>query len=128
MDESSNRQAGRAGIVLHSYKGDKIECMVRLDFPTTNNEVEYEALVVGLDLAKAARATDMVLYCDSQVVMSQVNGNYECKGEWMNKYLEQMKKRTNDLQVKFFQIPREENKQANRLAKTTSAKYMLIPS
>ena len=128
MDESSNRRAGRAGIVLHSYKGDKIECMVRLDFPTTNNEVEYEALVVGLDLAKAARATDMVLYCDSQVVMSQVNGNYECKGEWMNKYLEQMKKRTNDLQVKFFQIPREENKQANRLAKTTSAKYMLIPS
>ena len=65
MDESSNRQAGRAGIVLHSYKGDKIECMVRLDFPTTNNEVEYEALVVGPDLAKAARATDMVLYCDS---------------------------------------------------------------
>ena len=128
MDESSNRRAGRAGIVLHSYKGDKIECMVRLDFPTTNNEVEYEALVVGLDLAKAARATDVVLYCDSQVVMSQVNGNYECKGEWMNKYLEQMKKRTNDLQVKFFQIPREENKQANRLAKTTSAKYMLIPS
>ena len=127
-DESSNRQAGRAGIVLHSYKGDKIECMVRLDFPTTNNEVEYEALVVGLDLAKAARATDMVLYCDSQAVMSQVNGNYECNGEWMNKYLEQMKKRTNDLQVKFFQIPREENKQANRLAKTTSAKYMLIPS
>ena len=60
--------------------------------------------------------------------MSQVNGNYECKGEWMNKYLEQMKKRTNDLQVKFFQIPREENKQANRLAKTASAKYMLIPS
>ena len=60
--------------------------------------------------------------------MSQVNGNYECKGEWMNKYLEQMKKRTNDLQVKFFQIPREENKQANRLAKAASAKHMLIPN
>ena len=99
MDKSSNRQAGRAGIVLHSYKGDKIECMVRLDFPTTNNEVEYEVLVVGLDLAKAARATDMVLYCDSQAVMSQVNGNYECNGEWMNKYLEQMKKRTNSSEV-----------------------------
>ena len=35
---------------------DKIECMVRLDFSTTNNEAKYEALVAGLDLAKAAGA------------------------------------------------------------------------
>ena len=39
-------------MVLHSSEGDKIECMVRLDFPTTNNEVEYEALIAGLDLAR----------------------------------------------------------------------------
>ena len=51
--------------MLHSPEGDEIECMVRLDFPTTNNEAEYEALVVGLDLAKAARATSVVMYCDS---------------------------------------------------------------
>ena len=44
--------------------------MVRLDFPATNNEVEYEALVVGLDLAKAVGATSVVVYCDSQVVTS----------------------------------------------------------
>ena len=62
--------------------------MVRLDFPTTNNEAKYEALIVGLDLAIAAGATSMVVYCDSQVVISQVNGDYECKGEQMKKYLE----------------------------------------
>jgi len=45
--------------------------MVRLDFPTTNNEAEYEALVVRLDLAKAAGATNVVIYCDSQVVTSK---------------------------------------------------------
>ena len=66
-------------------------------FPTTNNEVEYKALIAGLDLAKAARATDLVVYCDSQVVTSQVNGDYECKGEQMKKYLEQVKKWMNDL-------------------------------
>ena len=65
-DESSNRQAGGAGIVLHSLEGDEIECMVHLDFPTTNNEAEYERLVVGLDLTKATGATSMVVYCDSQ--------------------------------------------------------------
>jgi len=44
--------------------------MVRLDFPTTNNKVEYEALIEGLDLTKATGAANVVLYCDSQVVPS----------------------------------------------------------
>ena len=59
---------GGASIILLSLEGDTVECMVPLDFPTTNNEAEYEALVVGLDLAKAAGATSVVIYCDSQVV------------------------------------------------------------
>ena len=105
-DESSNKQAGRAGIVLHSLERDKIECMVRLDFPTTNNEEKYEALVAGLDLAKVVGATSVVIHCDSQVITNQVNGDYECKGERMKKYLEQVKKRVDDLQAKIVQIPR----------------------
>ena len=83
--------------------------MVRLDFPTTNNEAEYEALVVGLDFAKIVGAISVVVYCNSQVVTRQVNGDYECKGKWMKKYLEQVKKRVGDFQAKFVQIPREEN-------------------
>ena len=79
---------------INSYK---IECMIRLDFPTTNNEAEYEALVAGLDLAKAAGAENMVVYCDSQVVTSQINGNYECKNERMKKYLEEVKGRIGNL-------------------------------
>ena len=71
MDRSSNKKVGGTGIVLHSREEDEIECMVRLDFPTTNNEAEYKALLVGLDLAKAAGTTGMVIYCDSQVVTSQ---------------------------------------------------------
>ena len=68
-------------MVLHSPKGDKIECMVCLDFPTTNNEAEYKALIEGLDLTKAAGAANMVMFCDSQVVTSQVNGDYDCENE-----------------------------------------------
>ena len=56
IDGSSNRQAGGVGVVLRTPKEDKIECMICLNFPTTNNEAEYEALVAGLDLAKAAEA------------------------------------------------------------------------
>ena len=35
---------------------------------TTNNEVKYEALVAGPDLAKSAGAASVVIHCDSQVV------------------------------------------------------------
>jgi len=97
IDGSSNKQAGGASVILHSLEGDKIECMVRLDFLTTNNEAEYEALIIGLDLARATGAENLVVYCDSQVVISQVNEDYECKNEQMKKYLEQMKDRVNKL-------------------------------
>ena len=69
--------------MIQTSQRDKIQCMIRLDFPTTNNEAEYEALVAGLDLAKATGAENMVMHCDSQVVTSQINGGYECKNERM---------------------------------------------
>ena len=87
-------------------RGDKIECMIRLDFPTTNNEAEYEALVVRLDLAKASGAENMIMYCDSQVITSQINDDYECRNERMKKYLEEVKSRISGLEVKFIQILR----------------------
>ena len=124
-DGSSNRQAGGAGVVLLSPKGDVVECMICLDFPTTNNEAEYEALVAGLDLARAAGAISVVIYYDSQVITNQVNGDYECKGERMKRYLDQVKRRVDDLQAKIVQIPRGENEQADRLTKATSAEHMI---
>ena len=90
-DGSSNRQAGRAGVVLISPEEDRIECMIRLEFHTTKNEAEYEALIVGLDLARAAGAENIIIHCDSQVVTSQVNGSYECRSERMKKYLDEVK-------------------------------------
>ena len=82
---SSNRHEGGAGVVIQTPEGDKIECMIRLDFLTTNNEVEYEALVVGLDLAKVVGVENLIVHCDSQVITSQINGEYECKSERMKK-------------------------------------------
>ena len=112
-------------MVLLSPEGDVVECMIRLDFPTTNNEAEYETLVAGLDLARAARATSVVIYCDSQVITNQINRDYEYKGERMKLYLDQVKMRINDLQAKIIQIPRGENEQADCLAKAASAEHMI---
>ena len=100
-DGSSNQHARGAGVVIQTSKGDKIECMIRLDFATTNNEAKYEALVVGLDLAKATGAENMIMHCDSQVMTSQINGDYECRNERMKKYLEEVKNRIRSHEVRF---------------------------
>ncbi|XP_075640594.1 uncharacterized protein LOC142612385 [Castanea sativa] len=112
-DGSSTKHAGGAGVILHTPEGDKIECMICLDFSTTKNEAEYEALIARLDFAIAAGAESVIIYSDSQVVISQVNGNYECKNERMKRYLEEVKGRVNNLQIKLVQIPREENQEAD---------------
>ena len=77
---------------------------------------------------KAAGVENMIVHCDSQVVTSQVNGNYECKNEKVKKYLEEVKGRIGSLRVKFVQILRKENEYADRLAKAALAEHMLVPN
>ena len=101
--------------------------MVCLNFPTTNNEAEYKTLVAGLDLTKATGAASVVIHCDSQVITNQVNGDYECKVEKMKKYMEQVKRRVDNLQAKIVKIPRRENEQADHLTKVASVEHMIIP-
>ena len=57
-----------------------------------------------------------------------MNDDYECKGERMKKYLEQVRKWMGEFQTKFVQISREENEQADCLAKAASVEHMIIPS
>ena len=94
--------------------------------PPPTMKQSTKALVAGLNLAKAAGAASVVIYCDSQVVANQVNGDYECKGERMKRYLDQVRTRVDDLKAKIIQIPRGENEQADRLAKAASAEHMII--
>ena len=64
-DGSSNQRVGGAGVLLQLPEGYTVECVVRLQFPMTNNEAEYEAILLSLDLAKAAEASLVVLHYDS---------------------------------------------------------------
>ena len=113
-------------MVLQSLEQDQIECAVCLQFPTTNNEAEYEALLTGLDLAKATEATSIIIRSDFQVIIRHVNEDYEAKGEQMKKYLSLVKKRIGlGFAVELVQIPSAENEQVDRLAKATSAKSFI---
>ena len=64
-DGSSTKNAGGIGIILKSSEGDIIKQVVRLQYTTTNNEAEYEALLTGLKMAKILGANVLDIHCDS---------------------------------------------------------------
>ena len=76
MDGSSNEQGAGAGVMLISPEGRRILYALRLDFPATNNEAEYEALLAGLRLTKDMRAKSLVVFINSQLVVNQIRGEY----------------------------------------------------
>ena len=56
IDGFSNVNGSGAGVILESPIGEKISYALRLKFLASNNEVEYEALLAGLLLAKEMKA------------------------------------------------------------------------
>ena len=69
VDGSFTQHAGGIGVVLQSPEGDKLTYKVRLQYQATNNEIEYEALLKGLELAKSIEAESILFLGDSQLVM-----------------------------------------------------------
>ncbi|XP_030936086.1 uncharacterized protein LOC115961208 [Quercus lobata] len=95
VDGSSTLYAGGIGVVLQSPEGDKLKYKARLQYQTTNNEVEYEALLKGLELAKSVEADSILVMGDSQLVIGQVNGTCEAKEDRMKKYLRKIEREGN---------------------------------
>ncbi|XP_065628846.1 uncharacterized protein LOC136067227 [Quercus suber] len=122
VDGSSTQYAGGIGVVLQSPEGDKLKHKVRLQYHGTNNEVKYEAFLKGLELAKSVEEKSIVVLGDSQLVIGQVKGAYEAKEERMKKYLSRVMRFMRKFkEANFVQIPREENMEADALAKEASA-------
>jgi ribonuclease HI len=73
FDGSKRIQGAGAGVVLISPQGDKLKYVLRMSFPqASNNEAEYGALLHGMKMAKACRATRLKIFGDSNLVVQQV--------------------------------------------------------
>ena len=59
MDEASNQKGSGVGLVLISLKKVIVEKFLRLDFSATNNEAEYEALMMGLAMVQRMGGTSV---------------------------------------------------------------------
>ncbi|KAL2252589.1 UNVERIFIED_CONTAM: hypothetical protein Sindi_0053600 [Sesamum indicum] len=88
VDGSSNVNNGGAGILIQGPKGVEIEVAARLSLPVPNNEAEYEALILGLELAHEASARDLEVFTDSQLIALQIEGTYETRERTMSSYKE----------------------------------------
>ena len=82
---------------LKAPTGEMIEQVIRLDFPTSNNEAEYEAILAGIDLAIFVSSKNIIIQSFYQLVIGLVKGGYETRDQRMTKYVYLVK-----LQLKSF--------------------------
>ena len=101
---------------LKALIGERLEQAIRLDFPTSNNDIEYESILVEIDLAQSVSSEKLLIHNDSQLVVGQVNGEYETPDQHMAKYLGPVKKRLGNFEAwKLEHITRDSNEREDAL-------------
>ena len=100
-----------------------MNCALKFRFKASNNEAEYEALIVGLELAKEMKVESLDIFSDSQLVVCQINNEYQAREGKIAAYLHKVKKL-----LEFFssytinQISRSKNVEADALTRLSQAK------
>ncbi|GFZ15662.1 hypothetical protein Acr_25g0000710 [Actinidia rufa] len=121
VDGARNRQGAGTGVVLRSPEGVVFEQCLRFNFPATNNEAEYEALIARLRSASKLGVPELCIYSDSKLVVNQVTGKFEARGVKMEKYLKVARNLLSEFRaVKIEQVGREFNTHADALASLAS--------
>jgi len=119
FDGASRGNPGRAGagIWITDGAGRKVSEVSRYLGHKTNNQAEYWALLLGLREAKRLGGKTLHLFTDSELVERQVKGIYRVKDLDL-KALHRTVLQTLEtfLSFEIESIPREENKEADRLA------------
>ena len=97
VDGASRQSRAGIGLQLTSPTGERIEQAVRLGFGASNNESEYEAMIAGLELALIVGADSLSIRSDSQLVVGQVNVEFESKDPRIAKYASLVKQKLSAL-------------------------------
>ena len=87
VDDAYNALRAGIGIVIITPEGIRVEHYFKLGFMDSNNEAEYEALLARLRVNLDMDAWEVEIYSDSQLVVSQVQGNFEARDARMKEYL-----------------------------------------
>ena len=116
------------GLVLVSPEKITIEKSLRLGFSATNNEVEYEVLLMGMAMVQKMGRKVVEMFSDSRLVVGQVKGELEVRDTRMQEYLGQV--RCIQTKFEFFDlshIPRSGNTHADSLATLATFSIQNLP-
>jgi ribonuclease HI len=116
-DGASKGNPGKAGAgaVLITSKGKEILAESKFLGIKTNNEAEYEALLLGIEMCQSLNidTRNVNLRADSQLMVKQLTGNYKARNEGIKKLYEKAKK----FPFKTIEhVYREHNKRADELS------------
>ena len=77
VDGSCNPRGNGARITLKVLGDISLEQSFRFDFKISNNQAQYETLIIGLKLEKEVRVKKIWCMSDSKLVTGQVNGEFQ---------------------------------------------------
>ena len=79
FDGASAQSSVGTDVVLISPSKENIHLSYKLDFKTTNNVEEYEALLLGVKAAKEMGIMCMNIFGDADLIIQQVNNTFHTK-------------------------------------------------
>ena len=128
IDGAANQRGSGVGLVLVSPERITIEKSLRLNFSATNNEAEYEALLMGIMMVQKMGGKVVKVFSDSKLVVGQVRGDLEARDSRIQEYLCQIR----SIQEKFevfdlSHIPRSGNTHADSLATLATSSAQDLP-
>ncbi|XP_028070435.1 uncharacterized protein LOC114272919 [Camellia sinensis] len=107
---------GGIGIVLTSKSGEKLYLSYKLDFHCSNNEAEYEALILGLIAAEKHSIKKIRIRGDSKLIVKQVSGQFILKEPALATYRTTVQRLLDKFQkVEIEHVPRSDNKFSDAL-------------
>jgi ribonuclease HI len=112
-----NPGPGAIGIVIKDEAGLILDKISRRLGVTTNNQAEYQAIIIGLEKAISLGAKNVVVKSDSELVVKQINGHYKIKNTALRPLYQRVVQLTGSLaSFSISYIPREQNVMADALA------------
>jgi ribonuclease HI len=127
FDGASSREGTSAAFFFVSPAQETVSLSYKLEFETTNNVAEYEALVLGLRATKEMGIQEVAVFRDEELIVQQIINTYQAKHPRIRSY----RNGVWDLIDSFFLefnisfIPREKNIVDDSLA--TSASNFKVP-